>query len=352
MKNQSPWGQIFESSYELSPRAAIGSVAGQRSRQGALLRFEFSGESVHSGFQVGYADCFPWPELGDAPLPAQLESLKTGTLASLTPLTARSYELARVDADARSRGVSLWEDLRIPSSHALVTDLKSFSCGTLRRFSAEGFTHIKFKLRCEQEDVRTLLEYCDQFKSLNLKIRLDFNGAFCSDQVHLLLKELLPLMDRLDFIEDPCPYEPTVWASLQRQWNIRLAMDHLPDDLDFSNIQPHLGAFSVLVVKPAIQNPDRMIHIANRLGVSVAVTSYLDHPLGQLGAAWVAARMATQKSPQMGPRMEVCGLLSHFAYGETLYASEIKSMGPFLLAPKGTGFGMDQQLSRENWREI
>ena len=78
--------------YTLTPRGAPNSRTTGSARTGALLRVEFADE------EIGYADCFPWPELGDAPLSAQLNSIKTGYL---TPVTARSLYFASKDAQAR-----------------------------------------------------------------------------------------------------------------------------------------------------------------------------------------------------------------------------------------------------------
>ena len=62
-------------------------------RRGALIRVD-----------GGFADVHPWPELGDAPLDEQLALLARG---ETTPLTRASLHWARVDADARARGVSI-----------------------------------------------------------------------------------------------------------------------------------------------------------------------------------------------------------------------------------------------------
>src|SRR5687768_6861088 len=72
-------------------------------REGALLRVD-----------DGFADVHPWPELGDLPLDSQLALLVRG---EITPLTAASVRLARLDGDARRRGISLFEGLTIPLSH-------------------------------------------------------------------------------------------------------------------------------------------------------------------------------------------------------------------------------------------
>src|SRR4029078_6257499 len=82
--------------YTLKPRRALSALAGARPREGALLR---AGD--------GFADIHPWPELGDEPLEEQLKHVET--------LPALHY--ARIDGEARRRGVSLFDGLTIPESH-------------------------------------------------------------------------------------------------------------------------------------------------------------------------------------------------------------------------------------------
>lgn len=61
--------KIWWAPYDLTFRPPV-----NKSRQGALLRFEF--ENV--GF--GYADLFPWPEFRDESLQIQIGNLRQGKL--------------------------------------------------------------------------------------------------------------------------------------------------------------------------------------------------------------------------------------------------------------------------------
>src|SRR5438094_571928 len=96
-------GVIWYSEYDLQPRRALSALAAPGPRRGALIRIG-----------GGFADIHPWPELGDAPLDAQIATLARG---QTTPLTRRSLEMAALDAQARDRGVSLFEGVSIPESH-------------------------------------------------------------------------------------------------------------------------------------------------------------------------------------------------------------------------------------------
>lgn len=251
-------------------------------RSGALLRVE-----------DGFADVHPWPELGDAPLDDQLALLARG---ETTSLTRASLRLAALDGEARRRGVSLFEGLSIPLSHWPGNE------------PPDGFDTVKTKGVIDvPPDVR---------------IRIDFNARLTAEEfVHIA--ETLP-KERIDFIEDPCPYDEQVWRGLRRTTGLRLALDRFEGNAD------------VLVHKPALQ----MTWPAHD---DVVVTSYMDHPVGQFGAAYVAATHVTN---------ERCGLFTHVLYEPDAFIDRIASDGARLLPPSGTGIGFDDLLESLAWTSI
>ena len=275
--------------YTLRPRRALSSIAGARPREGALLR--------DGG---GFADIHPWPELGDAPLDHQLTLLGH---RETTPLTRRSLEMARADGAARERGRSLFEGLTIPPSHWPGAD------------PPPEFEIAKIK-------------GIDRIPP-NVRLRIDFNRTL-TPEAFLMIAEGLP-KERVDFVEDPCPYDPAVWSALRQETGLRLALDRLSE----SGGVPPRSAADVLVVKPAIETaPDDAREIV--------VTSYMDHPVGQFHAAAVAAR--TTKF--------VCGLFTHVLYEADAFIERIRSDGPSLLPPGGTGIGFDDLLERLPWKRL
>ena len=251
-------------------------------RQGALLR-------VNGGF----ADVHPWPELGDAPLDEQLALLERG---QTTALTRASLQLASVDADARRRGLSLFDGLTIPLSHWPGNDPPA------------GFDTIKIKGVMEVP--------------AHVRVRIDFNARLTADEF-LRIAETLP-RERIDFIEDPCPYDRELWAELRSRTGLRLALDRFEGEAD------------VLVHKPALQH----VWPAHN---DVVVTSYMDHPVGQFGAAWVAASHRTNAR---------CGLFTHVLYEPDAFMERVASEGARLLPPRGTGIGFDDLLERLPWTSI
>lgn len=255
-------------------------------RRGALIRLD-----------SGFADVHPWPELGDAPLETQLFLLRSG---KTTPLTQRSLRMALIDGGARERGVSVFEGRQIPLSHWPGSD------------PPPEFDTAKIKSIDRIPD--------------RVRLRIDFNARLRPEEF-LMIAEGLP-RDRIDFIEDPCPYDGATWSALREQTGLRLALDRFPAE----------EGVDVLVIKPAIQEmtPTKK---------EIVITSYMDHPLGQFGAAYVAAKNAKRVSAR-------CGLFTHVLYERNAFSELIRSDGARLLPPEGTGIGFDALLERLPWKKL
>lgn len=127
-------------------------VGASSTKEGALLRVEFENH------QIGYADCHPWVSLCDLELSDQLKMLSKN---QLTPLTERSIQIAWLDAQARERKISLFENLKIPRSHWLVTNLAQWKQKDIADAVVEGFDRFKLKLgkdlKNEIKEVRKLI---------------------------------------------------------------------------------------------------------------------------------------------------------------------------------------------------
>ncbi|MCE5317762.1 MAG: hypothetical protein LLG04_10475 [Parachlamydia sp.] len=303
--------KVTHSLYTLQPKD------GRHARRGALLRFEFA-----EG--IGYADCHPWESLGDLPLQHQLELLQQGRL---TTLTSRSLHFARIDAKARVQGINLFEGLEVPSSQFLIPDLVRWNPNDLPNLIHMGYTHLKIKLGqdidAEVPCLQTLLQQCE------LKVRLDFNNRLSKSQFESFLNRVDS--QRIEFCEDPFPYDPISWREIQEQ-GVALALDQGSERA----IQA-VSSATYLIIKPAVQDESPFLSITNQ---KIVVTSYLDHPLGQMAAAYVAGRIM-----RVNPSSIVtCGLLSHSTYLENPFSMALKE-GPDFVAPAGTGFGFDRWLN-------
>lgn len=331
--------KIWHSDYTLTPRlASLGGHAKARAREGALIRVE------HDDGSIGYADVHPWTELGDEPLAIQMQKLSN---FETTDLTQRSLELAALDSEARKANVSAFQGLQIPNSHFLITDLKKNFQSELMKAFDEGFSTLKIKvgrsLLSMSED-RTTLE-----KSIatlqNFRIRFDFNSQRNHVEVQEWLQSLTPaLRESIEFLEDPCPWNLGNWAQLREQGHVPLAIDQESEEI-FSTDEP--GPVGQLladaIVKPAVQDPNEVVNPALRY----VVTSYLDHPVGQLGAALEAGYLAERM------KVGVCGLLSHTSYEANAYSEAFPAKGPTLVPRLGEpGIGFGALLEKENWQEL
>jgi len=282
--------EIFFHRYQLVPRRALSAIAKAGPREGALLR-------VGDGF----ADLHPWPELGDMTLSEQLAALAAGTP---TPQTRASLAMAEVDARARREGRSLFEGLEIPDSHWPGTD------------APPEFDTIK---------VKGLQVYPE-----GRRLRIDFNATLTPEEFVRIARDLPA--DRIDFVEDPCPWDPAIWRALREETGLRLALDlaagpQLPSD----------DGWAVLVYKPALGMawPD--------IDREIVVTSYMDHPVGQMLAAWFAATRKVSRR---------CGLMTHVLYEPDPFIDRMRRDGARLLPADGTGIGFDDLLDALPWQKL
>ncbi len=273
--------------YELKPKHRLSAVAAEGSRRGALIRID-----------GGHADIHPWPELGDATLDEQLAMLARG---ETTTLTRASLKFAAIDAAARRDGRNLFDGLIIPPSHWPGPDPPG------------GFDTVKLK------SIDRIPEY--------VRLRIDFNATLTPEEF-VQIAATLP-RERVDFIEDPCPYDAAMWTELRVRTGLRLALDR-------AGVAGQRNGADVLVVKPAIEG----IH---RIDSELVVTSYMDHPIGQLCAAYAAAIAGVTTT---------CGLVTHVLYEHDPFIERLQIDGARLVPPGGTGWGFDDLLERLPWRTL
>ena len=279
---------IWYAPYELVARRALNARATELRRRGALIRVD-----------DGFADVHPWPELGDAPLEEQLALLARG---ETTSLTRASLRFARLDAEARAAGRWLFEGVTIPESHWPGGEPPS------------GFDTVK--LKCGPDfDASSLPD--------GLRIRLDFNATLDAE---MFARIAATLPDSVEFVEDPCPYDADVWRELRARTGVRLALDR----------RESVEGVDVLAVKPAVQD----VPSVDR---ELVITSYMDHPLGQLAAALVASQSGTS---------DRCGVVTHVLYEPNEFSERLRIDGSRLVAPAGTGFGFDDLLEAQSWRKL
>lgn len=301
--------QISIHRYTLTPLSLPNRLSQRAPRQGALLKVDFS-----DLLEAGYADLFPWPELGDEPLEAQLESLKECPFR----LAAASLSWAHYEARAKSRGLHLLSDVKI-QNHKTMTELTDIE---------PYFSHAKIKI----SSIDSFHKALSFMKERKQKFRLDFNGLIESfEEAELYKTETV-----FDFIEDP-------FTSALMQDKKASKFFKSPLALDRDETPQKKSVCDVWVIKPVYYAPDYLFEEMAKFKKRIVITSNMDHPLGQIIAMHVA-----QKFPQ-----ETHGLLT-----QNLYASHAHSdwvaQHEATLTPnyKGFGWGYDTQLSKLSWEKL
>ena len=318
--------KIWTHHYTLQPGSDPARAA-RGPRHGALLRIAFDDETI------GYADLHPWEEFGHAPLTYHLASLGTD---QPTPLANLALRHARTDAAARRAGLSLFDGLPEVRSNALFTDWTSAPRSTFEQCAAEGYTAAKLKIGHKPESEAEAL---NALADLPLRWRLDANA---SAQTESFLATLSPAVGtKIEFLEDPMPYETSAWSSLSEREQIPLALDwELP-----STPPPWPGA-QVLVIKPAWQDAFPLALAAAHTGMQIVITHSMDHSLGQSVALWTAMRLRQRHGDVvLDGGLQAIGLCA-----PDEFSKQICHRGPQTIPPPGTGFGFDEQLAAIEWK--
>ena len=304
-------------------------------RRGVLLRVIFDDALS------GYADCHPWPELGDAPLEAQLLLLASGRT---TDLTGCSLAFARIDAKARQSRKNLFQDLEVPLSHGLMTTATSSSEKVISKLLSQGHRTLKIKMGFNiDEEADFLLHWQKTLLSMECTLRLDFNYRLSEHQFRGFLHKTRNVLPCIEFFEDPFPYHPQHWQAIREEYGIKLACDR-----ECATALESPNACDFLVVKPAVQNTAPFLSEQRGLR-PIVMTSYLDHPIGQLAAAYTAA-VSMKDHPQA---MSMCGLLTQHAYETTPFSERLLQNDAHLVPSlEGYGWGYDDLLEAMPWQSL
>ncbi|MEM7014306.1 MAG: hypothetical protein AAF585_22825 [Verrucomicrobiota bacterium] len=283
-------------------------------------RVQFEGALIKVG--AGFGCIHPWPELGDAPLDQQLQALAEG---KETPLIRRALHCCEIDGTARKRGENLFSDLSIPQSH--------YTLPPHSQDVPDGFSIVKIKggaIGPTAERIRKL--------SPELGVRVDFNEALSPDELRDFWTLLDVRRECINLLEDPTPFEESTWRELSSSLQCEFAVDRAVE-------QPSTAA-RIRVVKPARNDPAEQAALADLHHQALMFTSYMDHPLGQMFAAYEAA-LVQKRRPQ---RFLECGLVTHHLFDDSdPFVSALGPPIPQLQPVAGTGLGFDDLLNDLPW---
>jgi o-succinylbenzoate synthase len=314
---------IYVHEYLLRSGVALNSASHRRVFPGALIRVG-----------AGYGCIHPWTEFGDAPLEEQLRLLAQGGTTAVTEMALRCAE---IDGAARESGVSLFDGLEIPRSHYSW----SFAQPTepqIQRVVTEGWAALKAKGYANYGETRRFLEQCARVgEKSGLKLRVDFNGCLEPAGFSQFI-EFMPLRtyQQLDLIEDPFPYDAQAWQQAQQRWGVKLALD--------KGWRDGTEGFSAVVVKPARR--DWRTVAARHPQHPLMLTSAMDHAVGQMFAAYEAARARQE----LGERVGLCGLCTQHLFEPDGFFERVQSPGGWLQADRsGGGLGFGEVLEGLPW---
>lgn len=298
------------SRYVLHSAVALNSRSTRREHEGFLIR-------VHGG--VGCVH--PWPVLGDQPIEDQLNILRQG---GTTPLLDSAIHCAQEDGNARREHRSLFID-PIPESHWL------FLPGDDPLTTATaGFREVKMKLG---GDLAEVTSEAIHWAAAGFRLRFDANESLSLKTFFEFWEGLRHVRSSVDFVEDPTPWGLENWRILQEA-GVPLAVDRC--------VAERWKSGEIAVLKPATGSwtpPD---------GTRVVVTSSMDHAIGQAWAALGAARLKASGRH----RVMSCGLLTHRCFLPDPFFDQIRTEGPRLVAPSGTGLGFNDLLDSLPWTPL
>lgn len=327
--------KIYFSEYHLAPLKKLNSKADLTLKKGYLLKIDFK------NLGHGYCDLFTWPELGDLQSAEQLKNLKT---RKLNDQLLKCLYFSYLDAQFRAKNENIFKKTIFPKNHLTIVDFTDLNEELIHEIKQQRFTKVKIKLGLNVLEMQQKLSNVFELLFANkINIRIDFNNSLNNELFLKFLEKIYQYINIVDFIEDPYPYFYKDYSAIKKRFpTINVALDRF-SEIQISSINELKADF--LIVKPVIQNFNY-----EKFNSKLVFTSYMDHPLGQLCAIYEAANFFAQHNKFVESE---CGFLTHTLYEKNKY-SETFSLQETRLIPtiEGTGFGFDEYLSNENWKEL
>ena len=313
------------------------------------------------GGLVGQGECAPLP--GWSPdlwadyaslLPGFLDQLDLAALAGDTAHLSRALdeltpgrpalrfalESALFDLAAQSDNVPLarWLNpqapLTVPVNAVLPLGGVQATVDLAQEWVRQGFKTLKLKVGGPNS--RRIVAAVREALGGEIKIRLDANGQWDRATAIREINAYEPY--DIEYIEQPTPaHDLPALAEVRRRVGIPVAADESFTDPASAKILIETGAIDVLVMKPMINGGllacQAAAGMARDAGVQVVVTTSLDSVVGRLGAAHLAAGVA---SPELAQ-----GLATGDWLARDLATDPVLIEGGQLLLPDRGGLGID-----------
>jgi L-alanine-DL-glutamate epimerase-like enolase superfamily enzyme len=247
-----------------------------------------------------------------------------------------------LDLIARRRGVPLWRLLaRAPveplavSALVLVADPER-TAEEARRLVARGYRTLKRKLGgpSRLDDDRRALAALRDAVGDSVRLRLDANGSFSTNDAPAVLRTLAPL--DVEFVEEPVP---TGEIAALREADVPLAFDESlgGEAWRTASAGARFGPWIAAVLKPTVLGGlVACCHLATRLrsaGIAVTVSHAFEGPIALAAAAHLALAVAD--------RTHASGIARHVGLGAWPDVP-LEGFGePILEPPDRAGLGLD-----------
>ena len=220
----------------------------------------------HNG---GYGCMQAWPELGDHPLEYHMNALRAG---QPTLMGQACLNCCRIDGDARRSGINLFSGLVAPTSHSLLMDVNSHD--EIDSLIAKSKTDALVKIK-GTSNLTATLQAVEQVSRI-CRVRIDFNSCLDESSFESFVSSLSKQAHgRIEFVEDPVPYDEAQWRRISERTNVMLALDWGPNEA--------VEGFGVRIWKPA-----RQLEVPP--GRTHCITHNMDHAIGRAYAVYQASR--------------------------------------------------------------
>ena len=216
-------------------------------------------------------------------------------------------------------------DREIPESHWL-----ALPGDDPEKAKEAGFKAVKLKIG---RDLFGEISELTRWHEAGVSLRVDGNEMLSLSTFLEFWEELGIVSKYVEFVEDPVLWDPDTWRIL-REMGIGVAVDR--------EVESRWEEGSLAVLKPAVTS------WTPPASGQLLVTSYMDHAVGQLWAAYEATRLEKEHAQQF----RGAGLFTHRCFESDPFFERIASSGARLLAPTGTGLGFDDLLENLPWKAL
>lgn len=270
------------------------------------------------------------------PMDALLRDLRSGRPTS--PAARSALETARLDLEARKRGVPLTELLggarrRSVTCSALLTESRpDLLARAVERAVALGFGTFKLKAvngggMVDQER----LGAARWAAGPGGRLRIDFNGRLAAGEAALALSRLRSF--RIEMFEQPLPpgASATEWSALAAQFGPAVAADESLSDPERA-LELAAGGVTLAPKLATVGGPAAVIDLLRRASGPITIGSSLESSIGLVAALHVAC--ALDRDPV------ACGLATRGRLDDDLVRIPLEA-GPTLSLPGGPGLGVE-----------